>query len=65
MSPLAQQIVSELEQSPRQFHEMVDDHRDVTWPDFLKAWGELRAAEILGRDDDGAYIIVENTPSKS
>jgi hypothetical protein len=57
-SPLANRIVAELEQSPRQFHDVVEDHMDVPWPDFLKAWGEIRAACILGRDDDGAYMIV-------
>ncbi|NQV59870.1 MAG: hypothetical protein HQ502_09395 [Alphaproteobacteria bacterium] len=56
-SPLAGRIVAELEQSPRQFHDVVEDHMEVPWPDFLKAWGEIRAADILSRDDDGAYMI--------
>lgn len=25
--------------------------------DFLDAWGELREADILRRDDDGRYFI--------
>lgn len=59
MSPLAEQIVSELEQNPCQFHDLVDAHMNVAWPEFLQAWGEIRAAEILGRDDDGAYVIAD------
>ena len=63
MSPLAERIVSELKDNPRQFHETVDAHMDTPWPEFLRAWGELRAADILGRDDAGAYVIVETDPS--
>jgi hypothetical protein len=61
MSPLAERIVTELKDNPCQFHDVVDAHMDIPWPDFLRAWGELRAAEILGRDDDGAYVIVGAT----
>jgi hypothetical protein len=57
MSSLAQTIVDELRSEPRQFAEVVDRHRDVSWPDFLKAWGEVRSMETLGRDDDGRYLI--------
>lgn len=58
MSPLADRIIAELKQSPRQFHDLVDAHMDTAWPDFLTAWGEVRAAGLLGRDDDGAYVIL-------
>ena len=61
MSPLAEPSVTELKDNPSQFHDVVDAHMDIPWPDFLRAWGELRAAEILGRDDDGAYVIVGAT----
>jgi hypothetical protein len=57
MSPLAQTIVDELRTNPRQFAEIVDRHRDVPWPNFLKAWGEVRGIEALGRDEDGHYLI--------
>ena len=30
---------------------------DVAWPDFLRAWGEIRAADVLKRDDAGRYLI--------
>jgi hypothetical protein len=30
---------------------------DVPWRQLLKAWGEVRAADILKRDDNGAYYI--------
>ena len=57
MSPLAEAIVLELSANPRQFAEIVDQHRSVAWPDFLKAWGEVRGTPTLGRDEDGRYLI--------
>jgi len=57
MNDLAKEIVAELERNPRQFAELVDAHYEVPWAEFLKAWGEVRAADILKRDDDGAYYI--------
>jgi hypothetical protein len=57
MSPLAQAIVREIGARPQQFSEVVDAHLDVPWPQFLKAWGEVRAADILTRDEDGRYLV--------
>ena len=57
MSPLAEAIRREIAAKPQQFAEVSDAHRDVAWRDLLKAWGELRAANILTRDDDGNYVI--------
>ncbi len=57
MSPLAEAIVREIKAKPRQFSEVVDAHLDVGWRDFLRAWGEVRQADILGRDEDGHYLI--------
>jgi len=57
VSPLATVIHREIQTKPRQFHEIVDAHRDVAWRELLKAWGELRAANLLGRDNDGNYVI--------
>ena len=57
MSPLASTLIREITDRPRQFHELVDAHREVPWPNFLRAWGELRCAEILIRDEDGNYLI--------
>jgi hypothetical protein len=57
MSPLAQEIHRELQAKPQQFSEVADAHRAVAWREFLRAWGELRAANILKRDDDGRYLI--------
>ena len=64
VSPLAQSLVAELADGPRQFGELVEAHMDVPWRDFLRAWGEIRAADILGRDDDGRYLIRAATPSR-
>lgn len=57
LSPLARTLCHEIEGRPQQFHELADAHRDAAWPDFLRAWGELRRAGILRRDDDGNYLI--------
>ena len=57
MSPLARNIVRELQVKPRQFSELADAHRDVAWRDFLRAWGEIREQNILQRSDDGEYLI--------
>ncbi|MBK17249.1 MAG: hypothetical protein CMM52_00210 [Rhodospirillaceae bacterium] len=57
MSPLATKIKTSLESEAQQFHDVVDEHMDVPWQEFLRAWGELRAIDILQRDDEGAYFI--------
>ena len=57
MSPLASEIVAALERTAMQFSEVADAHPDVPWREFLHAWGEVREADILRRDDDGAYYI--------
>lgn len=57
MSPLARAIVTELRAQPRHFGEVVDAHMDVPWRDFLRAWGEVRAADVLARDDAGRYLV--------
>jgi hypothetical protein len=59
VSPLAAAMISEITEQPQQFHDLVDRHREVAWPEFLRAWGELRRAEILSRDEDGRYLIRE------
>lgn len=57
MSPLAETLTATLTATPRQFHDLVDEHQSVPWRDFLHAWGELRAADILKRDGEGRYFI--------
>ena len=57
MSPLATTLRDTLQTDTKQFDEMVDLHLDVPWRDFLRAWGELREADVLKRDDAGAYYI--------
>ena len=59
MSPLAATLQETLQKEAKQFDEVVDQHLDVAWRDFLRAWGELREADILKRDDAGAYYIGE------
>jgi hypothetical protein len=57
MSPLAETIVRELQVALRQFSGLVDAHLASPWREFLRAWGEVRAANILRRDEDGRYFI--------
>lgn len=57
MSPLARSLVAELRERPRHFGELVEAHMQVPWRDFLRAWGEVRAADVLARDDAGRYLI--------
>jgi hypothetical protein len=30
---------------------------NTPWRDFLRAWGEVRTAALLERDDAGRYLI--------
>jgi ABC-type iron transport system FetAB ATPase subunit len=57
VSPLAGALVAELRERPRHFGELVEAHMQAPWRDFLRAWGELRAADVLARDDAGRYVI--------
>ncbi len=57
MSPLAEKIVKQLDSHPQQFSEVVDLNREVPWPEFLRAWGEVRVMKTLVRDDDGNYLL--------
>ena len=59
MSPLARSLVAELRDRPRHFGELVEAHMEAPWRDFLRAWGEVRAADVLARDDAGRYVIRE------
>jgi hypothetical protein len=64
VSPLARALVAGLAAQPRQFGELVEAHMDVPWRDFLRAWGEVRAAGVLARDDAGRYLV-SASPSPS
>ena len=57
MSALSKVFQAKLTETPMQFAEVVDDHLDVPWRDFLQAWGQLREEDILKRDDIGRYYI--------
>lgn len=57
MSALAETLIARIKAEPCQFSELVDEHREVPWPDFLRAWGEVRERADLNRDDDGRYLF--------
>ena len=59
LSPLGERLVADLRARPRHFAELVEAHGGVAWRDFLRAWGEVRDADVLGRDDEGRYLINE------
>jgi hypothetical protein len=65
VSELAHRIMDELRRQPLHFSEVVEAHLDVPWRDFLYAWGEVRSADVLARDDAGRYLIptVASSPS--
>src|SRR5947209_299529 len=65
MTPLAQAIVAGLRAQPRQFAEVADLHRDARWPEFLRAWGEVRALPSLTRDEDGRYVLCQESGRKA
>jgi hypothetical protein len=60
ITPLADRIVRAIRDRPQQFAETVDAHRDVPWPEFLRAWGEVRAQNRLERDEDGRYYFKDS-----
>jgi hypothetical protein len=62
VSPLAAALVAELSARPRHFGELVEAHLAIPWREFLLAWGEVRAADVLGRDDAGRYLIRATPP---
>jgi hypothetical protein len=64
VSPLARAIAAELAAQPSHFGDLVQAHMDVPWRDFLRAWGEVRAADVLSRDDAGRYLV-SASPSPS
>jgi hypothetical protein len=57
MSALAETLIARIKAQPCQFSELVDQHREVAWPDFLRAWGEVRDRRDLSRDEDGRYLF--------
>jgi hypothetical protein len=57
VSPLAESLLAALRERPRHFGELVETYMTTPWREFLLAWGELRTADVLGRDDDGRYLV--------
>jgi hypothetical protein len=62
VSPLAEALAAELRARPRQFGELVEAHMATPWREFLRAWGELRTADVLGRDAAGRYVVRTDRP---
>ena len=59
LSPRGERLIADVRARPRHFAELVETHTTVAWRDFLRAWGEVRAAEVLARDDEGRYLVNE------
>jgi hypothetical protein len=64
MSALADALIAKITAEPVQFSQLVDQHRDVPWPDFLRAWGEVRDRADLTRDEDGRYLFADRSEHK-
>ena len=66
ITPLADRIVRAIRDRPQQFAETVDAHRDVPWPEFLRAWGEVRAQPtkwlFLGPRFRDRHCLVTSSP---
>ena len=62
MSVLADALIARIKAEPSHFSELADRHRDVPWPDFLRAWGQVRGLPELKRDEDGHYLFAEANP---
>ena len=56
MTKLAQKLCGN-SKSAVQFHDLVIKYKNVSWPLFLRAWGEVRGCDNLLRNDDGSYSI--------
>jgi hypothetical protein len=65
MSPLAELIANDLRREAHLFSSLVDNHRRASWPEFLRAWGELRRSPLLLRDEDGRYLMSPKEPASS
>jgi hypothetical protein len=65
VSPLAERLVADLRMRPQHFAELVEAHPTAAWRDFLRAWGEVRGLDSLGRDDQGRYVITPPTGERS
>jgi hypothetical protein len=63
VSPLAAALIREITDQPQQFYDLIDRHREVPWPEFLRTWGELRRAEILSRDEDDGHYLIGGPPT--
>lgn len=61
MSTLADALIARIMAEPVQFSQLVDQHREVPWPDFLRAWGEVRSRTDLTRDEDGRYLFADRS----
>lgn len=57
LSPLAARLLDELGERPRFFAELVELHPEVPWPEFLRAWGQVRSHPRLGRRENGLYLV--------
>jgi hypothetical protein len=54
---VADRIVGLLGERPRTFYEITRALDEVEYRVFLRAWGAVRERGVLGRDEDGRYLL--------
>jgi hypothetical protein len=54
---LAARMAQLLRERPRTFYELLRALPDAEYRVVLQAWGSLREARRLGRDDHGLYLL--------
>jgi len=63
---LAAQMEALLRERPRTFYDLVRALGDAEYRVVLQAWGSLREAHRLGRDEHGLYLVrASGTASRS
>ena len=56
---VAARMVDLLRERPRTFYELLRELGDAEYRVILQAWGSLREARRLGRDEHGLYLLRE------
>lgn len=57
VSRVAAAMVAMLRESPRQFMDLIRAFPEVPYRTLLLAWGEVREAHRLAREEDGSYFL--------
>jgi hypothetical protein len=56
---VAQRVLDLLKTGPKDFYAILKSLADVEYRTILIAWGSLREQDLLGRDDEGRYLLAD------